>query len=93
MSTSSTGKLPTSISNDTISVNEIAWPVDREIPKLEWELPHGVRVVSSDDHTEGENLPVTGEHRSRGTVRPAKSPLHRVVSPRESAPPRAASRP
>jgi len=50
MSTSSTGKLPTSITNDTISVNKIAWPVDREIPKLEWELPHGVRIVSSDDH-------------------------------------------
>ena len=50
MSASSTGKLPTSISNDTISVNKIAWPVDREIPKLEWELPAGVRVISSDDH-------------------------------------------
>ena len=33
-----------------IAIPPIAWPVDREIPDLDWQPPAGTRVISADDH-------------------------------------------
>ena len=32
------------------AIPPIAWPVDREIPDLDWQPPAGTRVISADDH-------------------------------------------
>ena len=34
----------------TTAIPPIAWPVDREIPDLDWQPPVGTRVISADDH-------------------------------------------